>query len=502
MKGVHLRSRLTVHCACVSALCLLAMFQGCDSPDPGREARPPNVILILVDDMGWRDSAIYGSAFYETPHIDRLAREGMRFTDAYSASPLCSPTRAGLLTGLDPGRLRFTAPLGHVAEVILDPRVPDEGPPGERAVAAESRTRLPLEYRTIAEELRQGGYATAFFGKWHLGGGDYLPEHQGYDVAMPGGTYPAPTHYFSPYQMPGFRDGPKGEHIDERLAVEAARFMSEHRGRPFFICFWPFSVHFPFEADPALRRKYERKADPRYPQHNPNMGAMIETMDTSVGIVLKAVDDLGLREDTIILFLSDNGGVDWNFDPASDQPLPTDNAPLRGGKGQLYEGGVRVPLIVRWPGRVDAGSVSSEVVTSTDLYPTILELTGLEPAERRSLDGISILPALMKQPLSREAIFVHFPHYMPLDLNPPSTSARRGHWKLIRFYADTEDQQDRFELYDLQHDIGETRDVSKLRPDLVAELNALIDRHLIETAALIPHPNPAFVPERKAEARP
>lgn len=483
------RSQLALQLACLGAALALATAQGCDA----RKARPPNVVLILADDLGWRDSAVYGSAFYETPSIDRLASEGMRFTDAYSASPLCSPTRAGLLTGLDPARVRFTLPFGHVEEVILDPEVPERGPPGERAVAAESRTRLPLDYRTIAEELQQAGYATALFGKWHLGGGDYLPEHQGFDLAMPGGSYHAPPRYFSPYQMPGFPDGPQGEHIDERLAAEAARFMGQQGDRPFLVCFWPFSVHSPFQAYPALRRKYERKAAPSYPQRHPGMGAMVETLDTSVGTVLQAVDDLGLREQTIVLFLSDNGGVDWNFDPTSDRPTATDNAPLRGGKGQLYEGGIRIPFIVRWPGRIRAGAVSSEVVTTSDVYPTILAFAGLEPPKPGQLDGISLLPALQGRSLSRAATFHHLPHYV-LDLNPPATSVRRGPWKLIRFYADTEAQRDRFELYDLKGDVGETRDVSELHPELVAELDGLIDRYLADTRALIPVPNPAHAP--------
>ena len=480
---------------------LLATSVACAPRDADPPARPPNVVLILADDLGWRDTAVYGSAFYETPNIDRLASEGMRFSDAYAASPLCSPTRAGLLTGLDPGRLRLTLPFAHEEEVILDPRVPERGPPGERAVAAESRTRLPLEHRTIAEALREAGYATALFGKWHLGHGTYRPERQGFDVARPGGSLHAPPRYLSPYQMPRFPDGPKGEHLDERLASEAARFMSAHPGQPFFLCFWPFSVHFPFQADPALLRKYESKADPGDPQHYPNMGAMIESLDNAVGIVLDAIDALGQRENTIVVFLSDNGGVDRNYAPNSALPPPTDNAPLRGGKGQLYEGGIRVPLIVRWPERVAPGSTSSEVVTTTDLHPTLLELVGLTPPNPEQLDGISILPALSRQPLPRQDVFFHFPHYMSPDVFRPSTAVRRGRWKLIRFYADTEDQQDRFELYDLETDVGETRDVSGEQPGLVVELAGAIERYLLETGALVPFPNPAYRPERGATAQ-
>lgn len=454
-------------------------------------ARRPNVVLILADDMGWRDSGVYGSRFYKTPHLDQLAREGARFSNAYSASPLCSPTRAGLLTGLDPARLRLTAPLGHEQEVVLNPGVPRRGPRKRRAVEAQSRTRLPLVYYTLAEAMRDAGYATAHFGKWHLGSGPYLPEHQGFGHVSPGGSHAFPPSYFSPYGISGFANGPELENLDERLAAEAVTFMRAHRDEPFFLNFWLFSVHEPLKTRPELVRKYQKRVIPGDPQDNPTMAGMIETLDSSVGTLLSAVEELGLKEKTIVVFLSDNGGVQWKpLD--SREPSPTSNAPLRGEKGQLYEGGVRVPLVLRWPRVIEAGVVRDQVVTSTDLYPTILELTGIAPRSDQIFDGISIVPALRGEPLPRDAIFTHFPHYMVYDLSPPGTSVRRGKWKLIRFYAEGEGQKDRLELYDLVSDLGEKHDVAAEHRAKVSELNGLIDSYLASLSALVPIPNPAY----------
>jgi arylsulfatase A-like enzyme len=477
----------------------LLIAYGCDFSTDVHTKDRPNIILIVADDMGWRDSRVYASRFYETPSIDRLAHSGMRFLDAYSASPLCSPTRASIITGLDPGRLRLTAPLGHLADVVVDPQMPDSAPPEERAIAAASRTRLPLEYRTIAEAFKEAGYATALFGKWHLGSDQYLPQNQGFDHAMPGGSIASPPRYLAPYEIPGFADGPPGEHIDQRLATEAVQFIREHRNEPFFVYFSPFSVHAPYMARKQLIRRFEAKVDRRDPQRNPRMAAMLWSLDVSVGIITAAVEKFGLQSDTLIVFTSDNGGVDWNFNPSSPHPTPTDNHPLRGGKGQVYEGGIRVPLIISWPGRIESGTVSREIVSSTDLYPTLLDAAGLSPKPHQQLDGISVLPALHQLPLSRQTVFFHFPHYMPVDLSPPATAVRRGAWKLIRFYADTDDQQDRLELYNLEEDIEEANEVAEQYPDVVTELNGIIDQYLDATSALIPMPNPNYEPGSSIE---
>jgi len=452
----------------------------------------PNIVLILADDLGWRDSTVYGSTFYETPNLERLARRGMVFTNAYAANPLCSPTRSSILTGQYPGRLRFTLPAGHLPQVVLDPVLPAQGAPSQKAVTPQTRTRLPLEYHTLAEALQQAGYATGFFGKWHLGREPYMPKRQGFVVNVGGGPYPGPPSYFSPYRIHTLPDGPEGEHITDRLTDEAIRFLKANKDRPLLLNFWHYSVHAPFQAKDPLVEKYRAKADPDNPQHNPVMGAMIQTLDESVGRVLDAIDELGLADRTMIVFFSDNGGNMYNV---VEGTTPTNNYPLRGGKGTIYEGGTRVPMIVVWPGHVRPGSRSDAIVSSIDFFPTLLEVAGAKAKPDQVVDGISILPALEQTgPLKREAIFCHFPHYVKATGNLPATSVRKGKWKLIRFFADGPNQQDRFELYDLEADIGESKNLAAEMPEKVAELNALIGRHLEETEALVPFPNPAYRP--------
>lgn len=488
-------SRAASRALAAAALALLAF--AASSARAESPARRPNVVLVLADDLGWRDSGVYGSRYHSTPNLDQLAREGVRFTNAYAANPLCSPTRAALLTGLDPARLRFTSPLGHLEEVVLDPIVPERGPADRSVVEAQSRTRLPLDYHTLAEALRDAGYATAHFGKWHLGNGPYLPEHQGFAHVSPGGNRPFLSNYFSPYHLEGFEDGPSGEHIDDRLASEALTFLSEHRDEPVFLNLWFFSVHIPLQTRIELKRKYALRRNLADPQQNPEMAGMIETMDTALGTLLRGIEKLGLQEKTIVIFLSDNGGMTGKV--SASGPLPTSNAPLRGGKGSLFEGGLRVPLIVRWPGRVAQGVVRDQLVTSTDIYPTILELAGVARPPGQTLDGISIVPALQGKPFPRNTVFTHFPHYMPNgpipnDQNPPGTSVRKGSWKLIRFYdgGTSTGQAHRLELYDLETDPGEGRNVAATHPQRVSELNGLIDQYLLSTSALVPVPNPAY----------
>lgn len=454
----------------------------------------PNVIVILADDLGWRDTTVYGSQFYETPNIARLAERGMTFTNAYSASPLCSPTRASVLTGLWPARLRFTTPAGHLPKVVLDPKVPDQARPDRKAVTPQTRTRLPNKYVTYAEVLKNADYATAFMGKWHLGRAPYLPEHQGFEEVVGGRGHPGPPGgYFAPFpKIDTIPNAKLGEHIDDILGREAVAFIKDHRDGPFLLNFWPYSVHAPFQAKLDLIEKYGAKADSDEPQNCPTMGAMIETMDKNIGKVLDALDRLGIADETIIIFTSDNGG---NMYSEVDGVVPTSNAPLRNGKGSIYEGGQRVPLIVVWPGVVEPGSDSDTVVTSVDYFPTLLEMLELQVTEEVAFDGVSLVPLLNGSgTLDREAIFCHFPHYVPATGNLPSTSVRRGDWKLIRFYADGEDQTDRFELYNLTDDPGERNDLSAEKPELVAELDRLIDDFNRETDALLPAANPNYRP--------
>ncbi len=452
-------------------------------------SRPPNVVFILADDLGWMDTSLYGSKFYETPHIDALAERGMMFTNAYAAAAICSPTRASILTGLHPARIGMTTPSGHVEAVVLEKRLRPRARENQPALSAESVTRLKLEYFTVAEALNAAGYETAHFGKWHLGREPYDPYQQGFGIDLPHTPGPGPSGgYLGPWRFwPG--EGRDGEHIEDRMAAEAARFMRDNRDRPFFLNYWCFSVHAPVQGKPELVEKYRSKADPDSPQRNPINGAMVESLDDAVGTLIGTIDDLGIAENTIIVFFSDNGGMVHRFDGGV---VVTSNAPLRSGKSSIYEGGIREPLIVVWPGSVRPGSQSEEIVQSIDFYPTILEMTGTPARRGQEFDGISIVPALRRESLKREAIFTHVPQYSAATTQRPSTAVRKGDWKLIRFHADGPGQTDRHELYNLREDVGESTDLATSNPARVAELDALIESFLTNTEAVIPEPNPRY----------
>ena len=454
-----------------------------------QESRPPNVVFILADDLGWRDTSLYGSEFYETPHIDALAKRGMMFTNAYAAAAICSPTRASILTGLHPARIGMTTPSGHVESVVLEKRLRPQGRENQPALMADSVTRLKLEYFTLAEALNSAGYETGHFGKWHLGREPYDPYQQGFGVDLPHTPGPGPSGgYLGPWRFwPG--EGKEGEHIEDRMAIEASRFIRENKDRPYFLNYWCFSVHSPVQGKPELVEKYRRKADPDYAQRNPINGAMVESLDDAVGTLVRTIDDLGIADNTIIIFFSDNGGMVHRFDGGV---VVTSNAPLRSGKSSIYEGGIREPLVVVWPGTARPGSQSEEIVQSIDFYPTLLEMTGTPPRRGQEFDGISIVPALRGDSLEREAIFTHVPQYSAATVQRPSTAVRKGDWKLIRFYADGPGQTDRYELYNLRADLGESEDLAPSSPARVAELNALIDSFLADTEAVIPKPNPRY----------
>jgi len=316
------------------AVVALSWLPGAAGAEDAAASGRPNVVFILADDLGWRDTSLYGSPFYETPSIDALAERGMRFTNAYSANPLCSPTRASILTGQYPGRLRLTTPAGHLKQEVLDPIVPAQGPPLSKWVTPQTRTRLPLDYYTLSEALHDAGYATAHFGKWHLGWPPYQPENQGFDVNLPGGSFPGPPGgYFAPFKVDTLDDCPAGEHVDDRLTREAIDFVRENQDRPFLLNYWLFSVHAPYQAKEELIARYQAKVDPNAPQRSPTMGGMIHTGDACVGQLLEAIDAIGLAERTIVVFTSDNGG---NMYDRVDGTTPTSNSPLRGGKATIY----------------------------------------------------------------------------------------------------------------------------------------------------------------------
>lgn len=477
-QGTRVRTVLPIVCAIALSACASQ-----------EAAPPPNVVFILADDLGWSDTGLYGSEFYETPSIDALAERGMVFTNAYAAAALCSPTRASILTGLHPARIGMTIPAGHLERVTLEKSLMPRGRANHPALMAQSLTRLKLEYFTLAEALKAAGYSTGHFGKWHLGREPYDPLGQGFDVDLPHTPGPSPGGgYFAPWRF-WEGQGEDGEHIEDRMAYEASQFMRQNRDGPFFLNYWSFSVHAPIEGKPELMEKYRAKARPEYPQRNHINGAMVETLDDAVGTLVRTIDELGIADNTVIIFFSDNGGIIHRFD--GGVPV-TSNAPLRSGKSSIYEGGVREPLVVVWPGKVKPGSKSDAIVQSIDFYPTLLEVTGTPRHPDTDFDGVSFVPALRGERLNREAIFTHIPNYFAATLQRPATSVRKGDWKLIRFYSDGPGQTDRFELYSLREDIGETDDLADAEPETVSELNSLIDQFLSDTEAVIPTANPRY----------
>jgi arylsulfatase A-like enzyme len=476
------------------AAALAWTFPAASAPAAPAE-RPPNVVFILADDLGWSDTTLYGQTrFHETPNLQRLARRGMTFTNAYAANPLCSPTRASILTGLYPGRLGITMPTGHSPEVKLTASLTPRAAPHLKARTPLGVSRLDPKYPTLAQRLQAAGYATGHFGKWHLGTPPYSPLQHGFDTDVPHHNGPGPAGSFvAPWKFPAALNftGAPGEHIEDRMAAEALKFIEANRDRPFFLNYWAFSVHAPFDGKPGLIAKYRAKADPADAQRCPVYGAMVQSLDEAVGALLDRLDALGLSERTIVVFFSDNGG---NMYDRVDGIPPTSNRPLRGGKAMLYEGGTRVPCVVVWPGRVATGSTSEALLSSVDFAPTLLEMTGVGAPAGGAFDGVSQVPALLGRGTPRETAFCFFPHYTPVTGNLPGVWVRRGPWKLLRFFHDGPDQEHRHELYRIDTDIGETRDLAATEPARVRELSAAIDEHLRATGALLPVRNTAFDP--------
>ena len=459
-------------------------------------SRKPNVVIILADDLGWSDTTLFGTTqLYQTPNIERLAARGMTFTRAYAASPLCSPTRASVLTGLSPARHGITSPSCHLPAVTLTATPKTFGPPDAKSTVLTSVSRLDTKYDTLAETLKDNGYATGHFGKWHLGAEPYSPLQHGFDVDVPHHPGPGPAgSYVAPWKFKDFDHDPDvpDEHIEDRMAKEAVAFMEKHRDEPFFLNYWMFSVHAPFDAKEDLIDKYRKHVDQKNPQRSPTYAAMIESMDDAVGTLLETLDRLELSDDTIIVFASDNGGNMYN---QIDETTPTSNAPLRGGKATMWEGGVRGPAIVVRPGDVQAGSRSDEIIQSCDFYPTLLQMLDIET--QQFFDGISIVPALQGGTLQRKAIFTYFPHQTRVpDWLPPSVSVHSEDWKLIRFFHGEEPNRHSYKLFNLKNDMGEQTNLAAENPDRVKELDKLITEFLMKTSAVIPLPNPRFDPAR------
>ncbi len=460
------------------------------------EQRPFNLVFIFADDLGWADTTLYGhTKFYRTPNLERLAKRGMTFTQAYSASPLCSPTRSAIMTGLSPARTGITTPNCHLPQVVLEATPGKSAPADAKAIQPVPLTRLKTEYRTLAESLKEAGYATAHFGKWHLGPEPYSPLEQGFDLDLPHWPGPGPAGSFvAPWKFPGFAARTPDEHIEDRMAAEAAAWMEQHKDGPFYVNYWQFSVHAPFDAKKALVAKHRARVDPADAQRSPTYAAMVESMDDAVGTLLDALDRLGIADRTIVVFTSDNGG---NMYSEVDGTTPTSNRPLRGGKATMFEGGTRVPCVIAWPGVTAPGSRSDAVVQSEDYYPTLLDGLGLTPASGQRFDGVSILPALKGVRLAREAVFQYFPHNPAVpDWLPPAVSVHRGDWKLIRLFHGGDGGAHRHLLFNLRADLGETNNLAAARPELVTQLDAMIEGFLNDTKAVVPIPNPAFDPAK------
>lgn len=473
----------------------LVLFCGTSLLDAGEK---PNVVFILADDLGWSDTTLFGTTnLYKTPNIERLAKRGMTFTRAYSSSPLCSPTRASILTGLSPARHGITSPNCHLPTVTLKARQTTSGSAKQKATIPASVSRLNTSYYTLAEMLRDNGYATGHFGKWHLGAEPYSPLQHGFDVDVPHHPGPGPAgSYVAPWKFKDFDHDPDipDQHIEDRMAKEAVTFMEKHQDRLFFLNYWMFSVHAPFDAKKKLIEEYRGQIEPTNPQRSPTYAAMIESMDDAVGTLLDTIDRLGIANNTIIVFASDNGG---NMYSLVDNGVPTSNAPLRGGKATMYEGGVRGPAVVVQPNVVEPGSRSDQIIQSSDFYPTLLEMLSIEPQPKQIFDGVSIVPAFTGQPINRDAIFTYFPHAPGVpDWLPPSVSVHRGDWKLIRIFHGGDDKRHRYKLFNLSADIGEKTNLAGKFPDRVAQLDKLIERHLNETRAVRPLPNPNFDPSK------
>lgn len=449
----------------------------------------PNIVFFLVDDLGWKDLGSYGSTFYDTPNIDALATHGIRFTDAYTASPVCSPTRAAIMTGKDPVRVGITDWI---------PGMPVERAEDPGLVPPEDIHNLPLEEVTIAEAFKEHGYKTFFAGKWHLGETDqYWPEQQGFDINKGGHDRGSPPGgYYAPYKNPRLEDGPDGEYLTDRLTDESIRFIKNVREHPFFVYLSFYTVHTPIQGceryddyykkkkqdlpkQGEIKTRQEHLGKTRLNQSDFKYAAMVRCMDENVGRVLTALKKLDLYENTIIVLTSDNGGL-----TTKKTAGPTSVIPLRAGKGWLYEGGIRIPLIIRAPGMPE-GEVSRQPVTSMDFYPTLLELAGLPLRRDQHIDGESIIPYLKNpQKVDDRTLGWHYPHYHGSTWRPGS-AIRINNWKLIKFY-----ETDKIELYDLGKDIGEQQNMAGEMPGKAEELHQQLQRWLQELNAQMPVSNP------------
>jgi len=474
-------------------------FSGAAAAQP--DVTRPNIVFILADDLGYADTTLYGhTSLYKTPNIQKLADRGVVLSHCWAASPLCSPTRASILTGLYPARIGLTSPVAHEPKTILEKGLVSKAENWQKALPAESLTRLNTTYNTLAEILKKQGYVTAHFGKWHLGSGKFAPQHHGFDVDVPKWNGPGPGgNYVAPWKNRNFKlPAQPGEHLEDVMARQATAFIRENKDKPFFLNYWAFSVHSPFEAKKQLIADYRTKIDEKSDQRSPTYAAMVQSLDDAVGTLVSTLDELKLTEKTIVVFVSDNGGNMYN---TVDGVKPTSNAPLRSGKASLYEGGTRVPCIVAMPGTIPPGTRSDGYFSTVDFLPTLLALSAIPPGNDK-IDGLDLSAMLKGQKSARNEVFCHFPHGHERQAenipgSKPGSSLIKNGWKLVRFYCDTPTQESRDELYDLVKDPSESQNLAGQQPERLKELAAILQRYLDETKAVIPIKNPNYVLQTK-----
>lgn len=472
---------------------LIYIISSCRASDSCVAAdRAPNIVLILADDLGWSDLGCYGADLHETPYLDQFARESLRFTDAY-AMPVCSPTRAALMTGKHAARVHMTI----WSEGSLT------GPKNRALLQGDSLHSLPRTEITLAKRLQAAGYLTALVGKWHLGDADHYPEAHGFDVNIGGTHWGAPHTFWWPYRgsgrfgtefryVPHTEFGKQGEYLTDRLTKEALQVIDRAGDQPFFLFLSHHAPHTPIEAKPEDVDYFQSKLTPAMHHQNVVYAAMIKSLDESVGQVLERLKQRDLEKNTIVVFLSDNGGF-VGIDGKSGQAVPvTNNAPLRSGKGSCYEGGIRIPLLIHWPGVTRKGTVCHEPVAVMDLFSTLLASAGLSPSAANDADGIDLRPLLIEPTarLDRETMFFHYPHYYATTT--PVSALRSRDWKLLEYFEDHH-----VELYNLTDDLGETTELSHRYPEVVSKLRTELRSWRNDVQAALPQPNPDYQPKSK-----
>jgi len=505
----------------IYSLCSLPLWTACSSSSEDEEKENPNFLFILADDLGWKDLECYGSSFYDTPNLDQLATEGMRFTNAYAACPVSSPTRASIMSGKYPARMNTTDWFGAPQPEEVKNHWTGQLP----LIPASYQEKLPLSEVTIAEALKKAEYKTWYLGKWHLGEKKYYPENQGFDVNIGGYYRGSPGYYndykpekdlwigesgyFSPHKIPTIEDGPEGEYLPDRLTSEALKLMEQNKDSSFFMFMSYYLVHIPLATKDQLFEKYQQKAKNlgldekkefirnkpwmeelpvrkpdrpwrlRIKQGQPQYAGMVYSLDKNIGRLLDKLEELDIADNTIVIFVSDNGGL------STAEGSSTSNLPLKGGKGWLYEGGIRVPMIIKWPGVTQPGSVSNTPVTSTDFYPTILQMADIPKRKQQQRDGVSLVPLLKQSgPLERDALYWHYPHYGNQG-GRPGAAIRQGKYKLIEWY-----EENRVELYNLNKDIEEDHNLVKQMPDKAGKMQQKLNQWQQKVDAKLPRPNP------------